>query len=186
MQMLDAAMRLVNAEGVAGLTLARLAEASGVSKPIAYQHFGTREGLLGALYVRLGQKHEDAADDAIAAGQRGQMSRAAVAAAVSAAFIDCVLDNGRLYTEIAAALAASGDAHQDVRVDFARRYAAALAQFSGGGAKAGYGFALAFLGAGENLAAAVLRGDMDRAGAVETLRTLLLAMPCERDGSGRD
>lgn len=176
-QMLDIAMLLVKGEGVAGLTLARLAEASGVSKPIAYQHFGTREGLLSALYARLGQEHEAAANDAIAAGQKGQMSRGAVASAISAAFIDCVLDNGRLYTEIAAALAASGEAHQNERIDFARRYAAALAQFGDEESEDNYGFSLAFLGAGESLAAAVLRGDMGRSGAIETLRHLLLAMP---------
>ncbi|WP_404799983.1 TetR/AcrR family transcriptional regulator [Actinoalloteichus fjordicus] len=32
------------------MTLRRLAERAGVSRPIAYDHFTTREGLLMALY----------------------------------------------------------------------------------------------------------------------------------------
>ncbi|MDT0267243.1 helix-turn-helix domain-containing protein [Streptomyces sp. DSM 44915] len=39
--------------GADGLTLVTLAEEAGVSRPITYDHFGTRPGLLLALYRRL-------------------------------------------------------------------------------------------------------------------------------------
>ncbi|MCX8568532.1 MULTISPECIES: TetR/AcrR family transcriptional regulator [Hyphomicrobiales] len=49
-QLLEAAQELVREEGTDALTLARVAERAGVSKPIAYEHFGTRAGLLMALF----------------------------------------------------------------------------------------------------------------------------------------
>jgi AcrR family transcriptional regulator len=49
-QLLDAAWRVVREEGTEALTLGRLAEQSGVTKPVVYDHFGTRSGLLAALY----------------------------------------------------------------------------------------------------------------------------------------
>src|SRR5688500_17488341 len=52
-QLLDTALDVVRDEGTDALTLARVAERAGVSKPIAYQHFETRGGLLVALYERM-------------------------------------------------------------------------------------------------------------------------------------
>ena len=49
-QLLDVAWALVRGEGTGALTLGRLAEAAGVTKPVAYDHFVTRNGLLAALY----------------------------------------------------------------------------------------------------------------------------------------
>ena len=48
-QLLDVAWALVGDEGTDALTLGRLAEAAGVTKPVAYDHFVTRNGLLAAL-----------------------------------------------------------------------------------------------------------------------------------------
>ena len=52
-QLLDTALTLVREQGTDGLTLATLAEAAGVSRPIVYDHFGTRPELLLALYRQL-------------------------------------------------------------------------------------------------------------------------------------
>lgn len=49
-QLLEVAWRLVREEGTEALTLGRLAEQAGVTKPVVYDHFGTRAGLLAALY----------------------------------------------------------------------------------------------------------------------------------------
>ncbi len=174
-QMLGAAVEIVRAEGVAALTLARLAGACGVTKPIAYQHFGTREGLLSEIYIQLGERHEAAALEAIEARQAGSLDLPGLAHAISAAFIDCVLENGALYGAIGAALAASETGQEDVRADFIRKYAAILG--AGVAADPGqvYGLAVAFLGAGESLSNAVLRGDLDRDAATGTLAALFLA-----------
>jgi AcrR family transcriptional regulator len=49
-QLLDVAWQLVREEGTEALTLGRLAERAGVTKPVVYDHFVTRAGLLAALY----------------------------------------------------------------------------------------------------------------------------------------
>ncbi|NQD94392.1 helix-turn-helix transcriptional regulator, partial [Pseudomonas sp. CrR25] len=49
-QLLDVAWRLIREEGTEALTLGRLAEQAGVTKPVVYDHFGTRAGLLAVLY----------------------------------------------------------------------------------------------------------------------------------------
>lgn len=174
-QMLDVAAQLIRQEGAAALTLAHIAEASGVSKPIAYQHFGTREGLLETLYTQAGRHYEAMALEALEAGRAGKLTRGRVAGALGASFMDCILEHGSLYSEISAALAAAGaDAHV-ARMSFARRYAQALHGLVRGNKTAVYAFTVAFLGAGERLADAVLRGELSRDRAVETLAALLLA-----------
>jgi AcrR family transcriptional regulator len=49
-QLLETALSIVREEGADRLTLGHLAARAGVSKPIAYDHFGTRAGLLIELY----------------------------------------------------------------------------------------------------------------------------------------
>ncbi len=49
-QLLDMAWQLVREEGTDALSLGRLAEQAGVTKPVVYDHFETRNGLLMALY----------------------------------------------------------------------------------------------------------------------------------------
>src|ERR1700742_2760181 len=59
-QLLDTAAALVRTEGADALTLARVAEGAGVTKPIVYGHFDTREGLLAALYDQIDQRQTTA------------------------------------------------------------------------------------------------------------------------------
>ncbi|GAA4110844.1 TetR/AcrR family transcriptional regulator [Nocardioides fonticola] len=47
--LLDAARRLVDADGVAALTMERLAAAAGVGKGTVFRRFGSREGLMAAV-----------------------------------------------------------------------------------------------------------------------------------------
>lgn len=49
-QLLTTARAIVREEGTDRLSLGHLAERAGVSKPVAYDHFGDRSGLLIALY----------------------------------------------------------------------------------------------------------------------------------------
>ncbi|WP_439815488.1 TetR family transcriptional regulator [Zavarzinia sp. CC-PAN008] len=190
-QMLDRAMTIVAEEGAAALTLARLAEACGVTKPIAYQHFGTREGLLAELFLHLGARHEAAAAVALSARAAGTLALPQFAHAIAAAFIDCAIDNGPLYTEIAAALAAAGAAHQAVRIGFVQRYAAAIRPVVALDDAAVHAFTVAYVGAAEHLSEAVLQGHVTRERAIATLCTMLVpvcamrsAPPVDR-GPGR-
>lgn len=49
-QLLEVARGIVRQQGTEALTLGFLAERANVTKPIPYDHFGDREGLLMALY----------------------------------------------------------------------------------------------------------------------------------------
>ena len=64
-QMLETARRIVREEGTDLLTLGYLAERAGVSKPIAYEHFETRSGLLIALYKQFDDQQAMALHDAL-------------------------------------------------------------------------------------------------------------------------
>jgi AcrR family transcriptional regulator len=69
-QLLAMALIIVREEGADRLTLGHLATRAGVSKPIAYEHFGTRTGLLAALYKALDAQHTQALQAALSGGQR--------------------------------------------------------------------------------------------------------------------
>ena len=49
-QLLETSLAIVREEDVDSLTLGRLAERAGVSKPVVYDHFPTRSALLIELY----------------------------------------------------------------------------------------------------------------------------------------
>src|SRR5262245_12468652 len=67
-QLLDTALAIVREEGTQALTLGRLAERAGVTKPIAYEHFGTRSGLLIALFRDYDARTTEAVHVALRAG----------------------------------------------------------------------------------------------------------------------
>ena len=175
--MLDAAVRLVRTEGTAALTLARVAVDCGVTKPIAYQHFGSRDGLLMALYRQLGARHENAVREALVSNAAGALSREELAQTVIAAFVDCVLENGDHYSAISSALAAGTDTvdfRQEVRDSFLSGYESALASFVEDAPRKRRLFAIAFLGAAEHLSEAASRGAISRVEAITTLQAITL------------
>lgn len=174
--MLEVAARLVRTEGVGTLTLARLAAASGVTKPIAYQHFGTREGLLCALYQRLSQHHEAAATDALANRLHGGLSAQAVADIVATAFIDCIVDNGDDYAAIVAALLASPNgaaASHALRQSAIAAYGRVLEAHLKPGGHSPVLVSDVLMGAGERLADAVRRGNVSQESAAAVLAAML-------------
>src|SRR3546814_11709245 len=56
-QLLETAMTIVREQGTDAMTLGYLAERALVSKPVVYDHFGTRSGMLIALYGRIDERH---------------------------------------------------------------------------------------------------------------------------------
>ena len=67
-QLLDTALVIVREEGADRLTLGHLAARAGVSKPVAYDHFGTRSGLLIELYRSIDAEQANALRVALADG----------------------------------------------------------------------------------------------------------------------
>jgi AcrR family transcriptional regulator len=70
-RILDAAERLILADGVPGLTIARAAAEAGVSKGGLLHHFGSKEALLTALLERLAGFIQEAFDATAAAVPEG-------------------------------------------------------------------------------------------------------------------
>ena len=52
-QLLSIAVSIIESRGADALTLASVAEEAGVTKPIAYNHFETKENLLKQIYQEL-------------------------------------------------------------------------------------------------------------------------------------
>lgn len=75
-QLLDAALRAFATEGFAGTSMNRIAEAAGVTKPVLYQHFGSKRELFGEVLVDVGARLADAILEATAAATtpRGQVA----------------------------------------------------------------------------------------------------------------
>jgi AcrR family transcriptional regulator len=100
-QLLDEALTVVRDEGADALTLGHLAERAGVSKPIAYDHFGSRSGLLIALYKQFDDQQVAVFRAAI---DRAPRSLEDVACAAGAAHLDCCITAGPEWQSIAGAL----------------------------------------------------------------------------------
>lgn len=101
-QLIDVAWAVVRGEGTDALTLGHLAERAGVTKPVVYDHFGSRNGLLGVLYAEYDNRQHALLDEALRASGK---SLSAVAKVIAGAYVDCVMAMGRELPGVSAALA---------------------------------------------------------------------------------
>lgn len=173
-QLLETAAAIVRAEGTDALTLARLAEQAGVTKPIAYEHFGTRAGLLIALYRHFDARQADAVKAALAAGGH---TLEQVVALLAAAYVDCTLAAGAEYGAIADALSASeemDDFRQTLRDGYVAQFQAALRPFVDLPARKLGLVLVGAIGAADALAQAAVTGRCSRDEAVSALSKLIL------------
>ncbi len=103
-QLIETAWRIVRDKGTDALSLGRLAQHAGVTKPVVYDHFGTRNGLLAALYREFDVRQTEIMDAALATSDATLASRASV---IASSYVDCVLLSGREMPDVIAALAGS-------------------------------------------------------------------------------
>lgn len=173
-QLLEASWALIAEEGTDALTLGRLAEAAGVTKPVVYDHFGTRNGLLAALYEDYDIRQTALFDAAIAAVEPTLQSKAR---ACANAYVDCVMAQGREIQGVLAALSGSPElalVKREYQKAFISKCAGIFAQFAGpGGASSASLWAI--LGAAEALSDAALVADITQEQAKEELRLTIMA-----------
>ncbi|MES2610300.1 MAG: helix-turn-helix domain-containing protein [Pseudomonadota bacterium] len=174
-QLLDVSWTLLRAEGADALTLGRLAEEAGVTKPVVYDHFGTREGLLAALYQDFDVRQTVVVDAAIAAARPTLKDKAG---AIAAAYVRCVLTQGREIPQVLAALQGSPEmaaVKRQYQEAFIAKCQAILAPFAGdkGVARAGM---WAVLGAADALSDAAVGGDITEVAAQAELFETIVAM----------
>lgn len=128
-QLLDTAVAIVRARGTDGLTLVTLAEAARVSRPIVYDHFGTRAGLLVQVYRRLDERHRDALAEALEAAEP---SADAIARVMSTAYFACATDMPE-FAAVSAALKGNPDAEaiqHDLLAAYTKLMVTALTPYS--------------------------------------------------------
>ncbi len=103
-QLLETALTLVRDQGIEALTLASVAERAGVTKPITYEHFGTRAGLLIAMFRDFDDQITQNVNDALSAGGK---SLEAVGSILSTTYIDGCLSMGPEISAVYNSLSAS-------------------------------------------------------------------------------
>jgi AcrR family transcriptional regulator len=103
-QLLDTARLIVREEGADKLTLGHLAVRAGVSKPVTYEHFETRTGLLIDLYRWIDTERITAFRTLMAQEKR---STRETIAALAKTYLACGTDQGDEFHAVGAALAGS-------------------------------------------------------------------------------
>lgn len=173
-QLLEVARDLIRDDGTDELTLARLADRAGVTKPLVYDHFGDRSGVLAELY----RAFEARQRDTLAASLDGaEPALTAVASVVASAYVDCCIAEGRELADVVSALAGSPtlDAlRQEAQDEYLGMCRDALTPYSRTLDAAGL---VGIVGAGDALGRAAITGRIsaDRARAALTKVVTALA-----------
>jgi AcrR family transcriptional regulator len=175
LQLLDTAAALVRTEGADALTLARVAEEAGVTKPVVYGHFDTRVGLLTALYEQVDQQQTAATSAALEARAHNLTEAASM---LAEAYLDCVLHIGKEFGGITAALLANAELTgllEAGRRRYAISFLEAVERFTNHPIADGQTVMLAVVGAAETLAREVIAGQLGRDTALDVLTRLIVA-----------
>ncbi|MDH0648888.1 TetR/AcrR family transcriptional regulator [Pseudomonas sp. GD03858] len=174
-QLLDVAWRLVRDEGTDALSLGRLAEQAGVTKPVVYDHFETRNGLLLALYQEYDARQTAMLDTALAHCPADLSGRAWV---IAEAYVDCVATQGREIPGVSAALAGSPEMEALKRGydgPFMDKCRQALAPFAPGRGIGDAGLWV-LVGAADALSQAAAAGELSAEQAKQELQATIVAM----------
>ncbi|WP_329379987.1 TetR/AcrR family transcriptional regulator [Streptomyces sp. NBC_01716] len=175
-QLLEVARELIRDMGTDEFTLGRLAERAGVTKPLVYDHFGDRSGVLAELYREFEAHQREmlgvALDDA-------GPELPAVAGVVAGAYIDCCLAEGRELADVVAALAGSptlSRLRQEAEDAYLAMCREALEPLAGPIDAAGLHV---IIGAGDALARGALSGRISSARAHGALTRVITAIATE-------
>lgn len=175
-QLLETARLIVREEGADRLTLAHLAVRAGVSKPVTYEHFETRTGLLIELYRWIDTERLTAFRIAMAQGSRPAKQ---TILALAKAYLACGTDQGDEFHSVGAALAGSEEkltVYQELVDNVVEMFVAVLRPHSSLQAEALALASMALVAAGDALTSAVTRGNCSASEAAEVFVTLIGAV----------
>jgi len=174
-QLVRVAWQLVREEGTEALSLGRLAERAEIAKPVVYDHFGTRAGLLAVLYQDFDARQTRLMDVALEDSEPTLESKATV---IASSYVDCVLLQGREIPGVIAALAGSPELERikrDYRAGFIEKCRRVLAPFTGDAGIATAGL-WAMLGAADAVSEAAAMGDISAGQARDELYEIILSL----------
>lgn len=166
-------MAIVREEGADALSLVTLAAKAGVSRPIAYDHFSTRAGLLLALFQRLEAQYVQALREALDTGPRELRAAADV---MSKAYFNCLANLGPEAPAISAALKGSEEMATQQRVmidEYVEIMCQALQPFSSLGEGDLRLTCVGLLGAAEAIAREQQNGRIAEANAIDVFSSLI-------------
>lgn len=174
-QLLATALEVIREEGADNLTLGHLAVRAEVSKPVVYDHFGTRSGLLIELYRWIDTERVEAFRQAMAIAGK---DRKETIASLADAYIRCAADlTGEFYV-VGAALAGSpekAEVYAELLDQSVAMFVAVLGPFIRLTGPAATRLCVGLVGAGEGLSAAIVRGKLTETEAIATFRELINA-----------
>lgn len=174
-QLIKAAWQIIREEGTEALTLGHLAEQAGVTKPVVYDHFTNRSGLLAALYKEYDTRQTAIMDDII---RKTEPVLDKLAAVIATSYIDCVLLQGREMPNVMAALTGTPELEQirqEYDATFTEKCRNLFAPFCAG--KPPHDAALrAMLGSAEGLSYAAVKGIITEQQAKDELFHVIVAM----------
>lgn len=172
-QLLAVARELIRETGTDHFTLGRLADRAGVTKPVVYDHFGDRTGVLAELYREFEAQQRATLTTALA---DTTPTLETVCGAVAGAYIECSLAEGRELADVVSALAGSAtlvEVRREAEVAYLALCDEALAAC---GARLDEPGAHALVGAGDALSRAALVGRVSPEAARDALTRALLAL----------
>ena len=172
-QLLDTALLIVREEDADRLTLGRLAERAGVSKPVVYDHFPTRSALLIELYRWIDTERVKAFVDAMAASVRGVDETVRT---LASAYIHCAADKTDEFHAVGAALAGSEEkavVFEELLDNCVAMFVSVLSPHASMPPPALQQSCIGLVGAGEALSVALVRGRLTEAEAVAALAALI-------------
>lgn len=170
------AWAIVREEGTEALTLGYLAERSGVTKPVVYDHFGTRSGLLAVLYQDYDQRQTALMDTALTQSAETLADKATV---IASSYIDCVLSQGREISGVIAALTGTPELEKikrDYEATFVEKCRGLLTPFTKGQTPLPSAGLWAMLGAAEALSCAAGRGEISAKEAKDELYATIVSL----------
>lgn len=173
-QLLAVAWSILNVEGADSLTLGRLAERGGITKPVVYDHFPSRPALLGALYREFDDQQTESLQQALV--DAGSTLRDQ-AGAIARAHVDCVLSHGPEVAGILGALEGSADLEQlkrDAEAAYIELCRSALNPFAATSIVPTASM-VAIMGAAEALSHAAARRSLSTEEAVAGLASIIAA-----------
>ncbi|MCF4984884.1 TetR family transcriptional regulator [Pseudomonas syringae] len=174
-QLLDVAWRLVGERGSDALTLGRLAEQAGVTKPVVYDHFATRAALFAALYEDFDQRQTARMDIAIAASEA---TLDGVANVVASSYVDCVLLQGHEIAGVIAVLSSTPELEKikrEYEAKFLIKCRTWFSPFLKAG-ELGLSSLHAIVGCAESLSAAAAREEISSEDAKKELMAVIVAV----------
>lgn len=172
-QLLATALLIIRDEGADRLTLGNLAIRAGVSKPVVYEHFGTRSALLIELYRWIDTERVSAFQAAMAAETRGQEETIRLLATT---YIHCATDITDDFHTVGAALAGSQEkaaVFQELLNNVIMMFVAVLKPFDTLPAGELEKRCIGFVGAGEALSSALVRGTLEAREAEAVFASLI-------------